>query len=225
MTPWSWSSCVFSAVLDKKQLPILRSHLFDVILEKENPVIIQTLLGPTNTRRRLLRDLIVVILLTSGAITAVTLVQGANMRDNIAQEHIRQSLTNTSDRIYQFYEPVVSNALLIQKWGLAGIWKMEDTVSVTAKLIPMMENLPQVGAIKFGDTSGRSYLLTRNENIWMTRTTSPDKPGEILWQEWVNGQPMKTRVEKKAFDFKERLWYRVGLSQSPQNQAPVTWMP
>ncbi|MBI9090554.1 MAG: putative DNA binding domain-containing protein [Desulfobacterium sp.] len=188
-------------------------------------MIIQTLLGPTNTRRRLLRDLIIVILLTSGAITAVTLVQGANMRNNIAQEHIQQSLTNTSDRIFQFYEPVVSNALLIQKWGLAGIWKMEDTASVTAKLIPMMENLPQVGAIKFGETSGRSYLLSRNENIWMTRTTSPDKPGEILWQQWVNGQPMETRVEKKAFDFKERLWYRVGLSHSPQNQAAVTWMP
>ncbi len=188
-------------------------------------MILQTLFGPTNTRRSLLRDLIIVILLTSGAIAAVTLVQGANMRNNIAQEHIRQSLTTTSDRVFQFYEPVVSNAQLIQKWGLAGIWKMEDTGSVTAKLIPMMENLPQVGAIKFGDTSGLSYLLTRNENTWMTRTTSPDKPGDTLWQQWENGQSMKTWVEKKGFDIKARLWYRVGLSHSPQNQAAVTWIP
>ncbi|MCP4118238.1 MAG: hypothetical protein GY737_23130 [Desulfobacteraceae bacterium] len=115
--------------------------------------------------------------------------------------------------------------MLIQKWGLAGIWKMEDTASVTAKLIPIMENLSQVGGIKFGETSGRSYLLTRNDKIWMTRTTSPDKPGEILWQQWVNGKPLEMRVEKKAYDFQERLWYRVGLSHSPRNQAAVTWIP
>lgn len=120
-------------------------------------MIIKTLFGPASTRKSLLRDLIVVILLTSGTIAAVTLVQGANMRNNIAQEHIQQSLINTSDMIFQFYEPVLSSASLIQKWGLAGVWKMEDTASVTAKLIPMMENLPQIAAIKFGEMSGRSY--------------------------------------------------------------------
>ncbi|ACN16846.1 hypothetical protein HRM2_37880 [Desulforapulum autotrophicum HRM2] len=66
---------------------------------------------------------------------------------------------------------------------------MKDSAAITAKLVPMMETLPQVEAIKFGNTSGRSYLLTRHENTWMTRTTSPDRPGEIRWQEWVNGQP------------------------------------
>jgi hypothetical protein len=183
------------------------------------------LISPTNTQKRLLRDLIIILLLTSGAITAVTLIQGANMRNNIAQEHIRQNLVNTSDIIFQFYEPVLSNASLIQKWGLAGIWKMGDMPSVTAKLMPMMENLPQIEAIKFGDTSGQSYLLTRNENIWMTRTTSQDAPGEIRWQQWMNRQPMKTWVEKKAYDFTGRPWYRMGLSKFPQNQAALTWIP
>lgn len=84
-------------------------------------MIIQTLLNLTHTRKRFLRDLIAVILITSGAIATVTLIQDANMRDNIAQEYIQENLTKTSDRIYQFYEPVESNALLVQKWGLAGI--------------------------------------------------------------------------------------------------------
>lgn len=186
-------------------------------------MILQTVFATTNTRKRLLRDLIIVILITSGAITAITLIQGANMRKDIAQEHIRQGLTQTSDMIYQFYESVLNNASLIQKWGLAGFWHMDDTVSLTAKLIPMMENLPQIDAIKFAEASGRSYLLTSDENIWMTRTTSPDEPGKISWKQWVNEHPVETRLETETYEFETRPWYREGLSKFPQNQVAATW--
>ena len=164
-------------------------------------------------------------MLTIGAITGITLIQGANMRDNIAQEHIRQSLSSTSDTIFQFYEPVVSNAMLIQKWGLAGIWKMDDAASITAKLIPLMENLPQVGAIKFGNTTGRFYLLVREEDRWVTRTIAPRKRGEILWQAWDKGVVTEAHLEKISYDFMSSPWYRAGLSQSPQNQTAVSWLP
>ncbi|SCY48318.1 RNA-binding domain-containing protein [Desulfoluna spongiiphila] len=186
---------------------------------------IKTLLNPAGTRQRLLRDLIVVILLTTGAITAVTLIQGANIRNDIAQEHIRQNLRATSDAIFQFYEPVRNNALLIQKWGVAGIWQMDDIASITAKLIPMMENMPQAAAVKFGDTDGRSYLLTANENIWITRTVTPKRPGVTTWKQWVNGQLIDTRVEEKPYDVTQRFWYKKGLSLTSGNQADVTWLP
>lgn len=132
----------------------------------------ETLFGPANTRKRLFRDLIIVILFTTGAITAVTFIQGANMRNDIAQEHIQQSLTNTSDMISQFYEPVLNNASLIQRWGLAGIWKMDDIASVTAKLIPIMENLPQIKAIKFGCERADApvFLINKKDESFYVRS-------------------------------------------------------
>jgi len=185
---------------------------------------IKMLLSPTSTRSRLLRDLIAIILLTSGAIMAVTLFQGYNMRNDIAQEHIRQSLRTTSDVIYQFYEPVESNASLIQKWGVAGVLDLNDVDSMTTKLIPMMENLPQVAAIKFGNTRGRSYLLSRNKNIWVTRTTSPGKEGVITWQKWAGGQSLEKRVEKTPYNLNQRIWFQEGLSNAPKNQTRVSWL-
>lgn len=178
---------------------------------------------PVRIRERLLRDLAIVILLTTGVITAVTLLQGADMRTKIAEERVRQGLEETSLQILRFFEPVSQNALLIQKWGVAGLWEMENSGAITEKLVPVLENLPQVTAIKMGAASGHSYLIAKENNTWTIRTRTPERPKTILVSGWAGDLLKENQTMKTDRDFTQSPWYQEGIPLREPGPDGVSW--
>lgn len=176
-----------------------------------------------NVRRRLLRDLILIILLTSGAVVILVMVQGAVTRREISQTYIRKAAALARDEFQRFYEPVETNLAIARRWGEAGILDPRNVSSLNAKLIPVLESLPHVSAMMVADTDGAGYFLARDGDGWLTRSTGLDsRDTRARWQRWDGkGTLLEEWKEEISYDPRERPWFRGALAG--EREGEIFW--
>ena len=180
--------------------------------------------GPfRNIRRRLLRDLIVIVLFTSGGILTITIIQGSDIRKNIARSHMVQVTDRALDKFKNFYKPVENSLILSQKWGQAGILNLADVPSLNAKFIPLLEQLPQVSGLIIADSNKAEYFLTREDRNWLTRSTGlGQNNGRVLWKRWQGtGGMVEQWSEKLNYNPISRPWYQGAIKKS--NEDKIFW--
>jgi hypothetical protein len=120
-------------------------------------------LRPRNIRTRLLRDLTLVILLTSGAIVALALSSASSVERSTARAHIERASTHAQREFRTRMEPVDRRLVLSWEWGKAGLLDSKDRPTALAKLVPILEPLPMVTALIVADSKGRELHLARDE--------------------------------------------------------------
>ena len=173
-----------------------------------------------NIRRRLLRDLIIIILFTSGGILTITLIQDSDIRKNIARAHMVQVTDQALDKFKNFYKPVENSLILSQKWGQAGILNLADVPSLNAKFIPLLEQLSQVSGLIIADSNKAEYFLTREDQSWLTRSTgSGQHNGRVQWKRWQGTDGMVEQwSEKLNYNPISRPWYQGAIKKSHEDK-------
>jgi len=177
--------------------------------------------GPfRNIRRKLLRDLIVIVLFTSGGILTITIIQGSDIRKNIARSHMVQVTDRALDKFKNFYKPVENSLIIAQKWGEAGIFNLADVPSLNAKFIPLLEQLPQVSSLIIADSNKAEYFLTREDRNWLTRSTwLGQQNGRVLWKRWEGADGMVDQwSEKLNYNPISRPWYQGAIKKSHEDK-------
>lgn len=174
----------------------------------------ETKLSP---RRRLLRDIIILVLLTAGIILALFVIQGKYAVRQLANDTIQRINQDARDRFFRFLEPVESSLTIAKGWAASGLLNPGDVIDLNAKFIPILEQLPQVSSVILATDDGWEYFLSRNENRWRTRFRDPGrKDGTVRWQLWESAsKPSEGWSEKDDFDPRSRVWYK-GAAETPQ---------
>ncbi len=164
-------------------------------------------LGP---RARLLRDLILLLAVTSGSLLAAIFYAGESLRDDLAVAQLDELSRKTTADFIGFFQPTSQVLRMARAWGSAGDLDLQDTSALTGRFIPVLRGLPRASALVLADTDGRSFYLGRDGEAWLSRSLDPG--GKGVWRLWdETGKPMAGHEGDSDFDPKARPWFQGAL--------------
>jgi len=167
-----------------------------------------------------LRDLLLLLALTTGSLLAAVFYAGASLQDELALEQIRQLALQTSEEFSGLFRPARKALLTARGWGAAGDLGLDDPDALANRFIPVMENLPTASALVLGATDGRSFYLTSDGDAWLAR--SLDAGGNGVWTRWSGpGSKIGERHGNLEFDPRKRPWFK-GALEAPADD-PLYW--
>jgi hypothetical protein len=158
-------------------------------------------------RKRLFRDLLLLLFLTIGSLLAAVFVAGEALRDRLAQEQLQGLAQQTSEDLTGFLQLPENNLRMAQGWGKVGDLNLADTPALVSRFIPVLANLTKVSSLVLADSDGRSFYLAREPQGWLSRQI--DVQGNAVWQQWsVPGAPLEERRGREDYDPRARSWFR-----------------
>jgi schlafen family protein len=171
---------------------------------------------PRNIKRRLLRDILLILFVTSGAILAIVLIQGIKTQRDISNTIISKANKQVTTHFQSFTNPLGNTLKLLGKWGEAGLLKMNETELVATQFQALMEIQPNIHAISIADTKENNIQLSHHGPEWLLYEY---QASESIASHWLDG----TIVDKKAivenlYDMSTATWYR-GAMISPADAS------
>ncbi|RAL23957.1 hypothetical protein DL240_07355 [Lujinxingia litoralis] len=183
--------------------------------------------GPHDTtlRHQLVRNLVLLTLLTAGAVAAVFLVGSYRAVEELSEQAIAQAVTRADAELARFFEPVATQLDVVADWGSSGDLSLEEgnLEAMNARLVPVLRRLPQVTSLLYADNQGREYLLLEQGEGWVNRQVDRARWGEqVRWTRWdARAQVVERWEEALDYDTRKRPWY-VGAMSAPPRQIQWT---
>ena len=166
-----------------------------------------------NPRKRLFRDLLLLLILTVGSLLVAVFVAGESLRNKLAQEQVQTLAQKTSDDLSGFLQIPESSLRMAQGWGAMGDLDLNDASALVNRFIPMLENLPRISALTLADTDGRSFYLARAENGWLSRKL--DAQGNAIWQNWSeSGANIGEHQGQENYNPHTQPWFKGALAMN-----------
>ncbi len=171
-------------------------------------------------RRRLFRDLAILLLVVAGSILVASVVLSAWVKTGIATSWIERTTLESQKSFRGYFDSLESGLTIARRWGQSGLLDLADVPSSNAKFIPILDEM-QIQAVMIGRSDGASYYLRRERDAWLTRTTRPDPAAsEEHWRRWSEKeQILATWTEDSGYDPRERPWFKGALATEKTNQA------
>jgi len=180
---------------------------------------------PKSVRRRFFRDLVALIVFTSGAIFTVWYIQADRAKRLVAEKQIRKVSARALTEFEGIFKPVEATLSIAQKWGRAGILDPLNVPAMNAKFIPILDKVSAVSSILIADSEGVEYFLIKDGGTWTSRSTGLAKDGSrTLWKRWTDSGELLDRWSKKTqYDPRTRPWFQGVLTGS--NEDDIFWTP
>lgn len=184
-------------------------------------------LRPRNIRNRLLRDLTLIVLLTSSAILFLTVSSARRTHKRVAGSHIEQAATFAAQEFEQRLRPVNQGLVMAWEWGKMGLVDATHPERVMAELTPVLRPLKKVTAVVVADSNGREVYLSAERNPdgelqgWLTRARGvPESNGRYLQKSWSpEGRLLSESWEElPGYVPEERPWF-VGAIANESDDA------
>lgn len=181
---------------------------------------------PMTIRRRLMIDLLLLLVLTGGIILVATWITGYRTIESLSKSLIDQTSNRTEKELQRFFGTLNSNVLAGRGWAENGILDATDHEAMNALFVPILEQYPQLSSMMVADSDGAEYLLLRDPadpNTWTNRIVQADKWGtKVLNRKWNS----ETGKEDESFgeleyDPRKRIWYERALETTADE--PVFW--
>jgi len=146
---------------------------------------------PRNIKRRLLRDILIILFVTSGAILAIVLVQGIKTQRDVSSSIIAKANIQVSTHFQSFADPLVNILKLLGKWGESGLLKVDNNALLATQFQALMEIQPTIHSISIADTKENDIQLSHINEDWIfhdfnnTRSTTSRWIGQSFTEEKI----------------------------------------
>jgi serine phosphatase RsbU (regulator of sigma subunit) len=172
-------------------------------------------------RRSLLLNLVVVIVLMGAAITSIAVFASRRTVQTLSKALITQSIDQTEARLREFFEPVIRSMHVARSWGESGLLDLESPEELSALLVPLMREFPQISSLMVADGRGREHMVIREGERWTVRRVRRDEWGQraqVL--EWTDTQPEPWASQKEIdYDPRGRPWYQGAIAKRDVDAA------
>lgn len=173
---------------------------------------------PRNIKRRLLRDILTVLLLTSMVIVASGVYLGRTTRQDISAAIISDTTTIARKRFRQFIAPMETTLRIGRQWGESGLLADRTDDDLLRLFGPFLQVYPYLAAIILTDSQGQEFFLRRQGGQWQSRRFVPSvNPGQGLahWRQWLDvTHPGQAWNEDLSYDPRTRPWF-LGARANP----------
>jgi hypothetical protein len=150
---------------------------------------------PLSRQASALRKLVLVFAGLSVLVLGATAYAYIIHRHELSADHIRQITEAAGIKCNDFFLPVWSTASVIRQWGESGILSENKIATLNAKLLPLLEQVPHIQAMRIVSPEGRLiYGLMRHDGHWAACLVpeTDGKSPKMTWQFYErNGAEMK----------------------------------
>jgi len=174
-------------------------------------------------RASLLRNLIVLVLLTCGAILTVTIVGAYRSVGRLSGALISRATDQTEAQLESFFGLVENELLVAREWGRSGILEISDTEFLNSIFMSSLQQHTPVSSLMIADTLGREYMLLREADSFVTRGVAPQATGGLaFWSRWRDHETLVEEwTEDLGYDPRVRPWYQGAMGS--EGEAEVHW--
>lgn len=150
----------------------------------------------------------------------VSVYRTAYVKQQAFKSLVNKSFKNVEIEFRKFFEPIISNLRIAQRWGLSGALKIEDTQALNMRFIPILEELPYVSGLAIANAQGQEYFLMRKDNAWQSRTISNRSrvAGALVqarWQDWKSADVLLREWQDEfTYDPRQRPWYEGAVANN-----------
>lgn len=169
-------------------------------------------------RSRLLRDQIALILLVGAALLGSTFVGANRAIVRLSSNILDLAIDRTSMQLREFFEPAERALVMVQAWGDAEWFDINDPQLLRRVLGPFLLQNPQFSAAMIADESGRLLRLQRGEDevAWILDARAPEASGGQAVRMRFAAADSVPEVEALVLDWepRDRPWF-IGAVGSP----------
>ncbi len=178
--------------------------------------------NPVSIKRSLLVNFLLVIVLLSSAITAITFVGNRRAVRDLTANLISQSIDHTESKLEIFFKPVIRDLMLARSWGMQGLLKTDNPEYMRQLFIPMIKELKPVSSLMVADERGREFMLLKSGQGWLNRLSKFDQwRSKVRIIKWRNGEKPLASWKRLVYDPRKRPWY-IGAVNELRKYGPMT---
>jgi hypothetical protein len=172
---------------------------------------------PRNIRRRLLRDILLILFVTSGAILTIVLFQGIKTQRDISSTIIRKASNQVANRFQSFMDPLANISKLLQKWGESGLLKIDDPKLIATQFQALMEIQAPIHSIALADTNNTLLQLSHDGQRWLLTEFRNAEASAAYWTDYKFIQ--KKELPSATNDLSRATWFRGAMLNSDNSQS------
>lgn len=180
--------------------------------------------APGSVRRRLTRDLTLLVLLLISLFLVMSYLYSKQIQKDITLAVIDAAQNLVNEKNIRLFDPITNNLILSKKWAQLESLTPEKHTVFNKRFIPILETLPQISSVILATSDGKEYFFTHKDGNWLSRHINPGKFGadKAQWSLWnSNNQLIKKWQDNTAYQSKNRPWYQLGLTTS--QDEPIKW--
>ncbi len=166
--------------------------------------------GPKNIKRRLLRDILIILFATIGGILTIVSIQGIKTQRDISEAIIHDANRLVIKRFNTFTAPLTNIVHLLAKFGEAGLLKIDTPALLATQFQALMEIEPTITSIAVADTFSREVHLTRSNDTWLLDEYSPKEHIKSTWENGTFSDRKSTANE--SYNPSQASWFRGALT-------------
>lgn len=177
-----------------------------------------------NIRQRFQRDLMVIIILVCVITLAVAAFLVTGVKKDLSGELISRVSTQAIKELRDIMGPLRKDLAYMRQWGISGqIDPSGDIRPLLAQFIPMLQENSFISALMLADSEGREFMLLRDGDKWLTRSTARSNYGDkVLWKRWsTHSDLLEEWSEESDYDPRKRTWFMGALST--QDEDEIHW--
>ncbi len=172
---------------------------------------------PRNIKRRLLRDILLILFVTSGAILAIVLLQGIKTQRDISSAIITKANKQVTRHFLSFTDPLGNTLKLLGKWGESNLLKIDDPTLIATQFQALIEIQPNIFSISVADTKNNAIRLSHNSGQWTLYQYSESGTSS---SQWYNGKLQNRKgAVNSSYDMSKATWFR-GAMVTAANAPP-----
>lgn len=167
--------------------------------------------SPRNIKRRLFRDIFLILLFTISGIITLTYIEGRSIKHELSTQVISDSVTLIRDRFLDFTRPVENNLQIISQWGKSEQLSLATPDATIRLLTPLLEVYTEISSLTLVDENGQKLILTKNDSIINStlQNKSPQPLTTLPWYEGARQMPGSQQV----------YWSRMFVDSNLQQKA------
>ncbi|MBN2377346.1 MAG: SpoIIE family protein phosphatase [Sedimentisphaerales bacterium] len=170
-------------------------------------------------RRSLLKNLILIILLLSGAIMAIMIIRIQTAVRYLSQVIISQTIDQSESRLNRFFEPISENINIVKSWCENGAIDLDHPDSFRRYFTSFIEQHPHISSVIIADTLGNEYMLLQNHDQWLLRQRIQNHETTFRFSQWTNADttPQSRPATERELQYNpnERPWFVGALKNIP----------
>ncbi len=175
---------------------------------------------PKNIKRRLFRDILLILFVTTGAIVSIAMIQGIQSQRDISTAIISKANSAVRNHFNNFLVPFGNTMHMLAKWGEAGLLQPNNVDLLATQFQALMEIQPDIHSITIADADSFETRLFHTDDQWIITKNTKETSQR---SQWVNRQ-QKDRQEitftKPASG--KTSWFRGAISSVQQGDFFVS---
>ncbi len=167
-------------------------------------------------RGRLFRDLVLLVLITVGALAAASALLIDDLKHDLAEARIGASTTFVRDEVRSLLTPVQQQLLIVHDALRSNDLTPRDTRALNAQMIPTMTHMHQIAGAVFADERGAEYYLRHDDGVWLTRERPADDSDEPAFRltRWSDADDaLDNETRPIDYDPRDRPWFQLAAAR------------